>query len=107
MALRAIESPLGEDSEKFYINDPKSGCSSDGLLVRLVGVSIISLQVPPVWGLHTVDSMPLLIISFSHLEGVSISANASKILLCISVDGETEPCLKAALDGLFLPHVLD
>ena len=44
-------------------------------------------------------SISSLITDFSHLEGVSVSAKQLKdIVVCISIDGEIGPCLKAALD---------
>lgn len=93
-ALKAV-SPWGR--KKCYSNcsrgrDPAPGHSWDGLVVRLVGVSIITLQVQLVWGLHTCGRIPLLIaLYFFLLEGFSVSANSLKILLCVSVDGKQEP----------------
>ena len=48
-----------------------------------------------------VGNIPLLILNFSHLEGVSVSAKQLRdIVVCI--DGDLGPCPKAALDSLFL-----
>ena len=47
-----------------------------------------------------VGSIPLLIINFSHLEGVSVSAKQLKDIVACILDGEPGPCPKAAL--LFL-----
>ena len=56
-------------------------------------------------GIHMlVGSILTLIINFSHLEGISVSAKQLKdIVVCISIDGETGPYPKAALGCLFLP----
>ena len=44
-----------------------------------------------------------LIINLPTWWGFEYLQNGSEISLCVSVDGETEPCPKAALDCLFLP----
>ena len=94
-------SQLRKDREKFCSNFSKRawsarGHSSDGLVVREVGVSIISLQVQLVWGLHACGQ--LTISNFSHLEGVSVFAKQLKDTI-VSADGEIGPCPKAALDS--------
>ena len=71
-------SQLGEDSGTFYCKCSKRvwsarGHSSDGLVVRWVGVSINNLQVQLVIYMLG-GSIPFLIFNFSHPEGVSVSA---------------------------------
>ena len=66
--------------------------------MRQVGISIINLRSN--WsGVYLfVGSIPSLIINFSHLREFQFLQNSSKILLCVSLNGETGPCPKAALD---------
>ena len=40
---------------------------------------------------------------FSHTWAFQNLQNSSKILLCVSIDGETGPCPTAASDSFFLP----
>ena len=48
----------------------------------------------PVWGLPACGQHAL---DFSHLVGVSVSAKSSKILFCVSLEGNQDPAPKAAL----------
>ena len=45
-----------------------------------------------------VGTITSLIVNFSHLEGVSVSAKWLKDIVVCFCDGETGPCPKAALD---------
>ena len=48
-----------------------------------------TLWFQPIWDLHTCGQHT---VNFSHLEGASVWANSSKILLCVSPEGEPGPC---------------
>ena len=65
-----------------------------------MGVNIFNLQVQLVWGLHASGQHTVINHKCSHLEGVSVPVNSSKILLYLSVDRETGPCPKTSLDCL-------
>ena len=89
-------------SEKFYSNGSKRvlsvcGHSSGWLVVRQVGVSIIGFLV---WTGLGSTSWWATYFNFSHLGGFQHLQSSSKILLCVSLEGEPEPCPKAAI--LFL-----
>ena len=76
------------NDEKFYGNWSKRawsayGHSSDGLVVRWVGVSIISFQVQLVGGLHACGQYIIIKVNFSHLEGVFVFAKELKNIMCI------------------------
>ena len=55
-----------------------------------------------VWGLHACGQHTVLIVNFSHLERFHYLQNSSKILLRVSLNGETGPRPKGALDGFSL-----
>ena len=55
-----------------------------------------------VWGLRACGQHTVLIVNFSHLERFQYLQNSSKILLCVSLNGETGPCPKGAFDGFSL-----
>ena len=95
----------GRDWESFIVIVQRGslhGHSSDGWVVRQVGISIINLRSN--WsGVYLfVGSMPSLIINFSHLREFQFLQNSSEILFCVFIDGESGPCPKAALDSLSL-----
>ena len=91
-------------SEEFY-RDGSEGVISSWTFFWWVGGEVSRSQhhqptVSRQLGVYVlVGSLPLLILKFSHLEGVSVSAKQLRdIVLC--TDGKPGPCLKAAL--LFL-----
>ena len=67
---------------------------------------MINIQVQLAWGLHACRQHAIVIVNFSTWRGFQYLQTSSKTLLCISLDGETAPCPKAALDRLFLPGLV-
>ena len=53
--------------------------------------------------LHAVSGIASFIVNFSHWRGVQYLQNTSKILLCVSADGEIGAYPRAALECFFLP----
>lgn len=96
-------SESGETSEEFDSNNSKrvgSACghSSDGLMVRYVGVSITKLLVPTGLGSLCLGEA-YSYNSFSLHEGLSLCKTSQKYF-CVSLEGEPGSRPKAAL--LFL-----
>ena len=76
-------------------------------MVGYVGVSIINLWSNWSGVYVVVGSIPSLIVNFSYLVGVSVSAQQLD-RFCLSIDEGTGPCPKVALDcfSLALHHLL-
>ena len=88
-------SQIGEDSEKFYSNDAKRawstrGHSSDGLVIEWVRVSIIKLRVPVSLRSTCLWAAYHQLLTSPTWRGFQYLQNSSKILLCVSLDGEMD-----------------
>ena len=97
--FKTVWSESGESSEEFDSNNSKRvgsafGHSSDGLVVRSVGVSITKLLVPPGLGSLCLGEA-YSYNSFSLHEGLRLCKTSQKYF-CVSLEGEPGPCPKAA-----------
>ena len=97
-SLKTVSPDLERGSKEFYSNGLKRvwsapGHSSDQLVMRYVGVGVTNFWLQLVWSLP----MGSIHLTSPTYWGFQYLQTRSKILLGISLEGETGPCPQAAL----------